>query len=80
MTRTTLLKVRLDGDPHTVADVAAAFRSGFHVVDESPDYPSRAPSLSVRRYLTLIAPVPGEVVTITREADENRRLVEERNG
>lgn len=53
------MKLRLHGTPAEVATLAGLLRllaedpraDGLEVVDESRDYPDRAPSTLVRRYL-----------------------------
>lgn len=47
------MKLRLHGTPTDVEAAAARVREVFEVVDESRDYPDRAPSRLVRRYLEI---------------------------
>lgn len=50
------MKLRVEGLPDEVETVAAVLREALEVVDESRDYPNRAPSTTVRRYLEVRPP------------------------
>lgn len=50
------MKLRIEGLPGEVEAVAVVLRGAFEVVEESRDYPNRAPSVQVRRYLEIRPP------------------------
>lgn len=50
------MKLRIEGSPGEVNAVAALLRGVVEVVEESRDYPNRAPSAQVRRYLEIRPP------------------------
>ena len=68
------MKLRIEGLPGEVADLAALLRSRVEVVEESRDYPNRGASQLVRRYLEVRtparsdegAPRPGRIVRARR--------------
>jgi len=47
------VKLRIEGLPDEVARAARTVAEVFDVLDESADYPDRAPSKLVRRYLQI---------------------------
>lgn len=47
------MKLRIEGQPDEVARAARTVAEIFDVLDESADYPNRAPSKLVRRYLQI---------------------------
>ena len=50
------MKLRIEGLPGEVDAVAALLRGVVEVIEESRDYPNRAPSAQVRRYLEVRPP------------------------
>lgn len=62
------MKLRIEGLPGEVEAVTAVLRGTLEVVEESRDYPNRAPSTAVRRYLEIrppTAPAPRRPNRIT---------------
>jgi hypothetical protein len=52
------VKLRIEGLPGEVDALAGVLRGVLEVVEESRDYPNRAPSTAVRRYLEVRPPTP----------------------
>jgi hypothetical protein len=61
------VNIRIAGLPDDVAAAAAIIAATMPVLDQSQDYPNRAPSRHVRRYLTVEVAVLPTAVTEQRE-------------
>lgn len=69
------MKLRLEGVPGEVEALAALLRGTLEVVEESRDYPNRAPSQNVRRYLEIRPPAaPAEPVRRPARITSARRM------